>query len=102
MHVDEHHVLQQLYSVSVDFHQFEGSISSIKEDLTESFHLERRRISSSGNYRKGTVIVSSVPNTRFDHVVILLSVKGSESSVAQNMNSFINLSLLCTSTLVDQ
>ena len=48
MHVDKHHVLQQLYSVSVDFQQFEGSISSIKEDLTESFHLERRRISSSG------------------------------------------------------
>ena len=44
MHVDKHHVLQQLYSVSVDFQQLEGSISSIKEDLTESFHLERRRI----------------------------------------------------------
>ena len=29
---------------TVDFQQFEGSISSIKEDLTESFHLERRRI----------------------------------------------------------
>ena len=44
MHVDKHQVLQQLYSVSVDFQQLEGSISSIKEDLTESFHLERRRI----------------------------------------------------------
>ena len=44
MHVDKHHVLQQLYSVSVDFQQLEGGISSIKEDLTESFHLERRRI----------------------------------------------------------
>ena len=40
--------------------------------------------------------MSCVPNTRFDHIVILLSVKGSESSVAQNMNSFINLALLCT------
>ena len=47
VHVDKHHllqVLQQLYSVSVHFQQFEGNISSIKEDLTESFHLERRRI----------------------------------------------------------
>ena len=44
--------------------------------------------------RKGTDIVSCVPNTRFDHIEI--SVKGSESSVAQNMNSFINLPLLCT------
>ena len=44
MHVDKHHVLQQLYSVSVDFQQFEGSISLIKEHLTESFHPERRRI----------------------------------------------------------
>ena len=40
--------------------------------------------------------MSCVPNTRFDHIVILLSVKGSESSVAQNMNSFLNLPLLCT------
>ena len=32
--------------------------------------------------------------TRFDHIEI--SVKGSESSVAQNLNSFINLPLLCT------
>ena len=39
MHVDKHHVPQQLYSVSVDFQQCEGSISSVKEDLTESFHL---------------------------------------------------------------
>ena len=46
--------------------------------------------------------MSSVPNTRFDHIIILLSVKGSESLVAQNMNSFINLSLLFTSILVDQ
>ena len=37
-----------------------------------------------------------VPNTRFDHIVILLSVKGFESLVAQNMKSFINLPLLCT------
>ena len=44
MHVDKHHVQEQLYSVSVDFQQFESSFSSIKEDLTESFHLERRRI----------------------------------------------------------
>ena len=44
MYVDKLHLLQQLYSVSVDFQQFEGSISSIKEDLTESFHLERRHI----------------------------------------------------------
>ena len=44
MHVDKHHVLQQLYSVSVNFQQCEGSISLIEEDLTESFHLERRRI----------------------------------------------------------
>ena len=43
MHVDKHHVLRQLYSVSVDFQQFEDSFSSIKEDLTESFHVERRR-----------------------------------------------------------
>ena len=35
MHVDKHHVLRQLYSVSVDFQQLGGSISSIKEDLTE-------------------------------------------------------------------
>ena len=40
--------------------------------------------------------MSCVPNTRFDHIVILLSVKGFESSVAQNMKSFINLPLLCT------
>ena len=40
--------------------------------------------------------MSCVPNTRFDHIVILLSVKGSESSVTQNMNSFIILPLLCT------
>ena len=95
MRVDKHHVPQQLCSVSVDFQQFEGSISSIKEDLTESFHLERRRILVIWN-SKGAVIVSCVPNTRFDHIVILLSVKGSESSVAQNMSSFINLPLLCT------
>ena len=45
MHVDKHHVLRQLYYVSVDFQQFEDSFSSIKEDLlTESFHVERRRI----------------------------------------------------------
>ena len=44
--------------------------------------------------RKGTVIVSCVATTRFDHIEI--SVKGSEGSVAQNMNSFINLPLLCT------
>ena len=36
MHADKHHLLQQLYSVSVDFQQFEDSISLIKEDLTES------------------------------------------------------------------
>ena len=48
MHVDKHHVLQQLYLVSVDFQQFEDSFSSIKEGLTESFHVERRRIQSSG------------------------------------------------------
>ena len=40
--------------------------------------------------------MSCVPNTRFDHVAILLLVKGSESSVARNINSFINLPLLCT------
>ena len=44
MHVDKHHVLQQLYSVSVDFQQFEDSFSSIKEGLTEPFHVERRRV----------------------------------------------------------
>ena len=46
MNVDKQHVLQQLCSVSVDFQQFEGSTVYflIKEDLTESFHLERRRI----------------------------------------------------------
>ena len=44
MHVDKHHVVQQLYSVTVDFQQFEDSIPLIKEDLTESFHRERRRI----------------------------------------------------------
>ena len=43
MHVYKHHVLRQLYLVSVDFQQFEDSFSSIKEDLTESFHAERRR-----------------------------------------------------------
>ena len=64
--------------MSVDFQQFEGSISAIKEDLTESFRLERRYIYLIWN-RKGTVIVSCVPNTRFDHIVILSSVKGSES-----------------------
>ena len=44
MHVDKHHVLQQLYSVPVDFQQFEDSFLPIKEDLTESFRVERRRI----------------------------------------------------------
>ena len=44
MHVDKHHVLRQLYSVPVDFQQFEDSFFSIKEDLTESFRVERRRI----------------------------------------------------------
>ena len=65
MHVDKDHVLQQLYSVSVDFQQFEGSISRLN------------RVVSSGKKTylviwntKGTVIVSCVPNTRFDHVVI--------------------------------
>ena len=50
MHVVKHHVLRQLYSVSVDFQQFEDSFSScsIKEDLTESFHVKRRRLQSSG------------------------------------------------------
>ena len=46
-HIDEHHVLRQFYSVcsvSVDFQQFQDSFSSIKEDLTESFYVERRRI----------------------------------------------------------
>ena len=40
--------------------------------------------------------MSCVPNTRFDYIVILLSVKGSESSVTQNVKSFIILPLLCT------
>ena len=40
--------------------------------------------------------MSCVPDTRFDHIVISSSVKRSESSVAQNMNSFMNLPLLCT------
>ena len=40
MHVDKHHVLQKLYSVWVDFQQFEDSFSSIKESLTASFHVE--------------------------------------------------------------
>ena len=79
MHGDKHHVLQQLYSVSVDFQHFEGSISSIKEDLTESFHLERKKTYLVIWNRKGTVIVSCVPNARFDHIVILSSVKGSKS-----------------------
>ena len=56
MHVDKHYLLRQLYSVS----------SGLKTYL----------VIWNG---KGTVIVSCVPNTRFDHVVILSSVKGSES-----------------------
>ena len=32
------------YQWTFTFQQFEGSISLIKQDLTESFHLERRRI----------------------------------------------------------
>ena len=48
---------------------------------------------------KETAIVSCVRNTRFDHIVILsASVKVLKvfNSVAQNMNSFKNLPLLCT------
>ena len=70
MNVDKQHVLQQLCSVLVDFQQFEGSISLLKKT---------NRVLSSGKKtylviwnRKGTVIVSCVPNTRFDHIVILL------------------------------
>ena len=44
MLVVKHHVLRQLYTVSVDFQQFKDSFSSIKEDLTESFYVERRRL----------------------------------------------------------
>ena len=70
MNVDKQHVLQQLCSVSVDFQQFEGSISLLKKTY---------RVLSSGKKtylviwnRKGTVTVSCVPNTRFDRIVILL------------------------------
>ena len=59
MHVDKHHVLRQLYSVSVDFQQFEGSFSSIKEDLTEWFHVERRLIKPAYVYSRDFTGINS-------------------------------------------
>ena len=78
MHVVKHHVLRQLYSVSEDFQQFKDSFSSIKDRLNRVVSCGKKTSLVIWN-RKGTVTVSCVPNTRFDHIVILSSVKGSES-----------------------
>ena len=67
MHVDKHHVLQQLYSVSVDFQRFEGSISSIKEDNRVVLSGKKMYLSSGIGKELSSCLVFQ---TRFDHIEI--------------------------------